>query len=85
MFSAADASIAKQSSNSFFTFVHAIEELIEVVSLAVVQMLLPGFSVLTAQQDQLSLLAPHRAKMRDLHYHRPGEVYVEEISLFDFD
>lgn len=54
-----------------FTFIHAVEELTEVFSLAVVDVLLPGFSVLTAQQDQLSLLASHRAKMWDLYYHGP--------------
>lgn len=54
-----------------FTFIHAIEELAEVSSLAVVDVLLPGFSVLTAQQDQLPLLASHRAKMWDLHDHGP--------------
>ncbi|KAA8581287.1 hypothetical protein FQN60_002868 [Etheostoma spectabile] len=47
--------------------------LTEAIALIVVQMLLPAFSVLAAQQDQLSLLAPHRAKMRNLHYHGPGK------------
>lgn len=64
-----------------FTFIHPAEELIEVVGLTVVQVLLPGLSVLAAQQDQLSLVASHRAKMRDLHYHRPGEVEVMEVRL----
>lgn len=74
-------SIAQKSKNGSFTFIHSIEELIEIISLTVVEMLFPGFSVLAAQQDQFSLLAPHRAKMGNLHNYRPGEVHVMEIWL----
>lgn len=63
------------------TFIHPIEELVEVLGFAVVQMLLPAFSVLTSQQDQFPLFAPHGAKVRYLDNDRPVGTRQGEIQL----
>lgn len=54
------------------TFIHAIQELVEVFSLIIILVFLPCLSILTSQHDQLALLAPQRAKMGDLHNDWPG-------------
>lgn len=53
-----------------FTFIHAIKELMEILSFAIIKMLLPGLSILTPQHDELALIPPHGSEMRDLNNHR---------------
>lgn len=67
----------RQERESDRTFIHPGEELDEVVRLAVVKVLLPGFAVFAAEYNQLSLLTAHGAKVRDLHDHRPDETQGE--------
>ena len=51
------------------TFIHAVEQLVEVLYLAVVLVLLPRLPVLTPQEDELTLLPSQRAEVGDLHNH----------------
>lgn len=53
-----------------FTFVHAVEQITELLWSVVRLMFLPRVTVIAAQHNQLPLLPPHGAKMRDLHNHR---------------
>lgn len=64
-----------------FTFIHAIEELIEVFSFAVIMMLLPGLTIFASEHNELSLFPSHGPKMRDLHNHRAVKKHCRPLSV----
>lgn len=55
------------------TFVHAVDQLAELLGLAVILVLPPHLPIVAPQKDQLPLLAPQGAEVGDLHNDWPGE------------
>lgn len=54
------------------TFIHPVQDLVELVLSVFTEMLLPAVPVLAAQDHQLSLPPTQSSKMGNLHNHRPG-------------
>lgn len=54
------------------TFIHPIEDFVQLILSVFTEMLLPAVPVLAAQDHQLSLLPTQGSKMGNLHNHRPG-------------
>lgn len=62
------------------TFIHAIQQLIQGVGLAVVLMLLPRFSVIASQNYQLALFSPHGTEVRDFNDYWAAKTHHKNTS-----